>query len=84
MSGDSEVALATTRMIDGGGESSTRTSEGRTDKHKPGYDSRWEKTFPRVYLADDGRGMYCRLCCRFNTRSDHNRCEVVTVTKMRN
>ena len=71
-SGDHDVALAT--IIGGsGGKSHTRTSDSRTGRHKSGYDSRWEKTFPWVYLTDDGRGMYCRLCRRFNTRSARNR-----------
>ena len=49
-------------------------------KHKTGYDPRWEKKFPWVYLADDGLGMYCRLCRRFNTRNERNRSAVFNET----
>ena len=49
-------------------------------KHKTGYDPRWEKKFPWVYLADDGLGMYCRLCQRFNTRNERNRSAVFNET----
>ena len=45
------TALATS--IEDGGESRTYTSDSRTDRHKSGYNSRWEKTFPWVYHAGD-------------------------------
>ena len=34
--------------------------------------SEWENEFPWVYPSEDRKGMYCRLCTRFNTRNKQN------------
>lgn len=55
------------------GSSTSTQSLASTSKHKQGkYDTEWETEFPWVYPTDDGSGMYCRLCKRFNTRNERN------------
>lgn len=50
-------------------------------KHKQGqYDPEWEKDFSWVYPSDDGKGMYCKLCKRFNTRNERNSAAVFNIT----
>ncbi len=49
---------------------------GMTHKYNP----EWEKEFSWVYPSDDGKGMYCKLCQRFNTRIECNSSAVFNIT----
>ena len=45
------------------------TSSSSRGKYKQGrrqYDPRWEMKYDWVYPSDDGKGMFCKLCKRFN------------------
>ena len=49
------------------------TSSSSRGKHKQGqYDPRWEMKYDWVYPSDDGKGMFCKLCKRFNTHNERN------------
>ena len=51
-----------------------------SSKQKVGFGWRWEKIYPWVYLADDGKGMYCKLCRRYNTKNERNHSAVFNDT----
>ena len=49
-------------------------------KHKQGqYDPSWEMKYDWVYPSDDGKGMFCKLCKRFNTHNERNASESLTL-----
>ena len=52
-----------------------------SSKHKQGkYDPEWERMYPWVYQSEDGKGMFCRLCKRFNTHNERNYFAVFNMT----
>ena len=60
---------------------SSRMSISSSSKHKQGkYDPEWERMYPWVYQSEDGKGMFCRLCKRFNTRNERNSFAVFNMT----
>ena len=59
----------------------SRMSVSSSSKHKQGkYDPEWERVYPWVYQSEDGKGMFCRLCKRFNTRNERNSFAVFNMT----
>lgn len=78
-----DLLSAVTERDDGddGPEDTTVISSASTSKHKQGrYDPDWEAEFPWVYPTDDGSGMYCWLCKRFNTWNERNGIAVFNTT----
>ena len=49
------------------------TSNSKSSKHKQDqYDPDWERQYTWLYPTSDGKGMFCTLCQRFNTRNERN------------
>ena len=64
------------------GESTSQVSTiPSLSKHKQGhYDPDWEREYPWVYPSDDGKGMFYKLCQRFNTCNERNSSAIFNIT----